>query len=136
MPPLPLVGVGWGEGEYCVIINHMKHTNIARILRKQQTPQEAKLWNLLRNRQFFGLKFKRQHPIGDYVVDFVCIEQKIIVELDGGQHNIPVNIIKDSERTIFLESEGYRVFRIWNNDVDNNLEGVFLELKRQIIDGD
>ena len=90
----------------------------------------------MRNRQFFGLKFKRQHPIGDYVVDFVCIEQKIIVELDGGQHNIPVNIIKDSERTIFLESEGYRVFRIWNNDVDNNLEGVFLELKRQIIDGD
>ena len=114
----------------------MKKTLLARKLRKEQTIQESKIWNLLRNRQFFGLKFKRQYPIGEYIADFVCIEKHIIIELDGGQHNSPENIAKDIERTRYLITNGFKVLRIWNNEVDNNLEGVFLELKRQIVENE
>ena len=103
-------------------------TNNARNLRKNQTPQEQKLWNLLRNRRYKNLCFKRQFIIGNYIVDFVCREKKLIIELDGGQHNIDANITYDEERTKYLETEGYRVLRFWNNDIDNNIEGVFLKI--------
>ena len=112
----------------------MKHTQLARVLRSNQTKQEHKLWSLLRNRQFFGLKFKRQYPIADYIADFICIEKSIIIELDGGQHNQIKNIDNDKVRTKYLESQGYRVIRVWNNEGDNNFEGVFLYLKEQIIE--
>ncbi len=69
---------------------------LARNLRKNQTPQEQKLWHYIRNNQL-GVKFKRQHPIGDYIVDFVCREKWLIIELDGSQHNEDNNIIKDKE---------------------------------------
>ena len=111
----------------------MKRTQFARILRKKQTSQEQKLWSLLRNRQFFGLKFKRQYPIGEYIVDFICVEKSLIIELDGGQHNIDDNIKKDENRTKYLNSKGYQVIRVWNNEVDKNLEGVFLYLKKEIL---
>ncbi len=97
-------------------------TNNARDLRKNQTPQEQKLWNLLRNRGYKNLCFKRQFIIGSYIADFVCREKRLIIELDGGQHNVDTNIIYDKERTKYLESKGYRVLRFWNNDVDNNIE--------------
>ena len=102
-----------------------KKYHIARKLRKNSTIQERILWKILRNRQFKNLKFRRQFPIGEYIVDFVCEEKRIIIELDGGQHNEFENIIKDNKRTKFLESEGYKVIRFWNNDILNNLEGVF-----------
>lgn len=76
---------------------------------------EKRLWNHLRNRQLGGHKFRRQKPIGSYIVDFVCIEKKMIIEIDGGQHAIEQ--AKDEKRTEFLEENGYMVLRFWNNDV-------------------
>ncbi len=105
-----------------------KKYQIARKLRKNSTSQEQKIWNLLRNRQFLGLKFKRQVPIYNYVVDFVCEEKKLIIEIDGGQHNEPNNINEDNIRTNILEKEGYKVIRFWNNEIDNNIEGVYQKL--------
>jgi len=96
----------------------------AKELRKNQTNQEKKLWYELRNRRFFDLKFKRQVPIGNYVVDFLCVEKMLIIELDGGQHNFDKNVVYDKQRTIFLEGLGYKVLRFWNNDINENLEGV------------
>ena len=100
-------------------------TKYARELRKTQTPQEEKLWKVLRNRRYKNLCFKRQRPIGEYIVDFVCREKKLIIEIDGGQHNEEANIDYDNKRTKYLEEEGYTVLRFWNNEVDNNIEGVF-----------
>ena len=104
----------------------------ARNLRREQTEQEKILWSIIRNRQFYGLKFKRQVPIGVYIADFCCNEKKLIIELDGGQHNEPNNIKYDKNRTKFLENEGYKIIRFWNNDINDNLEGVYTKLKQEI----
>jgi very-short-patch-repair endonuclease len=80
------------------------------------------LWNLLRNRQLTGHKFRRQVPIGRYIVDFLCFERGIIVELDGGQHQGQAGY--DYERTQFLESGGYRVLRFWNNQIFEEIDAV------------
>ena len=101
---------------------------LARNLRKNSTKEEYIIWQILRNRKFFNLKFKRQVPIGKYIVDFLCEEKNLIIEIDGGQHNSDTNIIKDEERTKFLESKGYKVIRFWNNDINNNLDGVYQQL--------
>ena len=101
----------------------------ARNLRKNMTAQECKLWQLIRNRQFHGLRFLRQYIIGKYIADFVCREKKIIIELDGGQHNEEQNIILDTERTKYLKSKGYLVIRFWNNDIDHNIEDVYQKLE-------
>ena len=85
------------------------------------TDVETVIWNALRNRQLSGHKFRRQASIGPYIVDFLCIEQKLVVELDGGQHEE----IKDADRTAFLEAERYWVIRFWNHEVQENCEGVF-----------
>ncbi|MBI4715003.1 MAG: endonuclease domain-containing protein [Nitrospirae bacterium] len=87
----------------------------ARELRKNLTEVERKLWRHLRLRQLEGYKFRRQQPIGRFIVDFVCFEKKLIVELDGGQHS--EQIVYDSQRTAWLESQGYRVLRFWNHQV-------------------
>jgi very-short-patch-repair endonuclease len=92
-----------------------------RKLRKAMTPAELKLWWRLRNRGV-EIKFRRQHPIGPYVVDFCSIEAMLIVEIDGGQHDQEENRRADSRRTQYLEEQGYRVLRLWNNDVLNNCE--------------
>ena len=105
---------------------------LARKLRKNSTKEELAIWSILRNRQFFNLKFKRQVPIGNYIVDFVCEEKKLIIELDGGQHNQPEEQEYDKMRTEFLNSKGYRVVRFWNNDINSNLAGVYEELSRLI----
>ena len=107
-------------------------TILARNLRKNSTIQERRLWNLLKNRQFHNLKFKRQQPIGDYIVDFICKEAKIIIEVDGGQHNEPENIEYDKTRTEYLNTLGYKVIRFWNNEIYENIEGVLLRLKEEI----
>ena len=104
----------------------------ARNLRRQQTEQEKILWSILRNRQFYGLKFKRQVPIGVYIADFCCNEKKLIIELDGGQHNEPDSIEYDKKRTEFLKGEGYKVIRFWNNDINDNLEGVYTKLQQEV----
>jgi len=93
----------------------------AQQLRRELTDAERKLWSVLRNRQLEDAKFRRQQPIGPFIVDFVCQERRLIVEADGGQHaENPV----DERRTTFLESKGYRVLRFWNNDILNNLDAV------------
>jgi very-short-patch-repair endonuclease len=92
----------------------------AKELRKNSTDAENLLWNRLRAKQLNGLKVRRQHPIGNYIVDFICIKEKIIIEVDGGQHTKE----KDKEREECLEEQGYIVLRFWNNEVLTNIEGV------------
>ena len=92
----------------------------ARELRKNPTEVERKLWKYLRLRQLGGYKFRSQQPLGSYIVDFVYLEKKLIVELDGGQHSIQINY--DAKRTEWLETHGFRVLRFWNNDVLEEIE--------------
>lgn len=87
----------------------------ARKLRRDSSDAELRLWHFLRNRHLANHKFRRQHPFPPYVVDFVCIEETLIVELDGGQHL--GQVVRDEKRTAFLEAKGYRVIRFWNDDV-------------------
>jgi very-short-patch-repair endonuclease len=93
----------------------------ARILRKQPTPAEIKLWAYIRNYKL-GVKFRRQHAIGNYIPDFCCIKKKLIIELDGSQHLEQAEY--DEERTKYFESLGYKVIRFWNNDVMKDINGV------------
>lgn len=104
----------------------------AHFLRKKQTPQEIKMWARLRNRQFHKLKFRRQCVIGRYIVDFLCMENKLIIEIDGWQHNQEFSGINEIERTKYLEKEGYHIVRFWNNEIDQNINGVFLRLEEEI----
>jgi very-short-patch-repair endonuclease len=94
----------------------------ARALRANPTDAERKLWTVLRNRQTAGCRFRRQAPIGRYIVDFVCFERGLVVEVDGGQHAIEAE--RDDVRSAWLESQGYRVLRFWNNEVLENADGV------------
>jgi len=94
----------------------------AKRLRRDQTDAERLLWTRLRDRQLNGYKFRRQRPIERYVVDFVCIERRLVVELDGGQHAEQMR--KDDLRTAEIVRRGFRVIRFWNNDVIANIEGV------------
>ena len=101
----------------------MKH-DFARTLRREQTDFERKLWYALRNRRLGEFKFRRQQPIGPYVVDFVCFETRLVVELDGSQHDRAENVAADCVRTKFLESRGYRVLRFRNQALIESLDGV------------
>jgi very-short-patch-repair endonuclease len=103
-------------------------TPVARKLRKNPTEAEKKLWALIRADQL-GVRFRRQYPVGPYVVDFYCSSARLIIEADGGQHN---ENSSDMIRTAFLEGQGYRVLRFWNHDVLNNPEGV-LERIREVL---
>lgn len=107
----------------------MKHA-FARKLRREQTDVERRLWYALRNRQAGKLKFRRQQPLGPYIVDFVCFEKKLIVELDGSQHALPENVAKDLARTAFLEAQGYRIIRFWNHDVNEDIDCVIEAIYR------
>jgi very-short-patch-repair endonuclease len=96
-------------------------TGFARRLRREQTPHEARLWALLRGRRFLNYRFRRQVPIGPYIADFLCHGRRLIVELDGSQHaDDPEDAVRDAE----LQRRGYRVLRIWNNDMTSNENGV------------
>jgi very-short-patch-repair endonuclease len=103
---------------------------IAKELRKNQTPQEIILWSRLRAKKFNKLKFRRQHPIGRYIVDFVCYEKKLIIGLDGRQHKEDDRKEYDRVRTEFLKGEGFKVLRFWNNDVNKNLNGILVEIEK------
>ena len=95
---------------------------LQRKLRNQATDAEHRLWQHLRGRQLQGCKFRRQHPFGHYVLDFACLERKLAIELDGGQH--AGEAAYDMHRTNQLESGGFKVLRFWNNEVFENIEGV------------
>ena len=92
----------------------------ARRLRQDLTDAERKLWQCLRNRQLEGLKFRRQHPVPPYIVDFVCLSNRMVIELDGSQHTHAV----DASRTRYLQSQGFHVLRFWSNEVLTNPEAV------------
>jgi very-short-patch-repair endonuclease len=94
----------------------------ARELRRQLTDAEQRLWSIPRLRQVDGLKFRRQVPIGRYIADFVCLEQRLVIEVDGGQHADRAE--QDAVRTAWLRTHGFEVLRFWNNDVLGNLDGV------------
>jgi very-short-patch-repair endonuclease len=96
----------------------------ARQLRKQSTDAERLLWRHLRSRQLNGYKFRRQQPIGRFILDFVCFEKCLVVELDGGQHNDGQQAIYDVERNKWIEQLGYRVVRFWDHDVLKQVETV------------
>ena len=102
----------------------------AKSLRANQTETEQRLWYHLRAHRFMGLKFKRQKPMGRYIVDFVCMERGLIVELDGGQHADAV--MKDQRRDAWLRGQGYTVLRFWNNEVMQNLEGVLERIRSAV----
>ena len=103
-------------------VDFAKTLNNARHLRRTMTDVERKLWAVLRNRGVCDAKFKRQAPVGSFIADFVCTEAMLIVELDGGQH--ADNIEADKRRTAWLECNGFKVVRFWNNEVLQNFEGV------------
>ncbi len=95
--------------------------DFAKLLRHQMTDAERRLWRHLRAHRLSGIKFKRQQPIGRYIVDFVCFHSRLVIEIDGGQH---LRNVRDSERDAWMLGQGFRVLRFWNNEVLGNLEGV------------
>ena len=104
-------------------------TGVARKLRNDMTDAERRLWSHLRASQLGGVKFIRQHPIGDFVVDFACRSARIAIELDGGQHS---DSATDDARTAIIEAHGYRVIRFWNNDVLQNTDGVLTAILEEL----
>ncbi len=98
---------------------------LAKANRNNPTDAEMKLWQMLKQNKM-GYKFRRQHRVGNYIVDFICIEKGLIIECDGGQHSQEV----DKERTSFLTTKGYKILRFWNIDIFKNIEGVWLEIAK------
>jgi very-short-patch-repair endonuclease len=125
-----LRGEGWGGGEQTVTENDNRVT-IAQNLRKRSTDTERLLWKYLRAKQIAGFKFRRQHPIGAYVVDFVCLERHLIIEVDGGQHAEEKE--KDCKRDKWLQDEGYVVLRFWNSEVLKNIEAVLAVIMKHCL---
>nr|WP_082132299.1 endonuclease domain-containing protein [Luteimonas sp. FCS-9] len=101
----------------------------ARRLRRDMTRAERALWRHLRMRQVEGARFRRQHPVGPYVVDFVCLARRLVIEVDGGQH---AGSASDAMRDAFLRMRGYRLLRFWNHDVLGNPEGVCLRVRQAL----
>jgi very-short-patch-repair endonuclease len=104
----------------------------AHDLRYNSTEAEANLWTYLRSHRLRNVHFRRQHPIGKYIVDFCAPRQKLIIELDGSQHLDQED--QDMERTSFLASKGYRVIRFWNHEVSNHLDGVIMVIEQALVD--
>jgi very-short-patch-repair endonuclease len=105
----------------------------AREMRSDATKAENILWQALRNRQLDGLKFKRQVPLEGYILDLVCFEARLIVEVDGGQHS---ESEKDAVRDRHFEMKGLRTLRFWNDEVVQNIDGVFLTILAEVRTGD
>jgi very-short-patch-repair endonuclease len=111
-------------------LHDAKYRNFAKRLRRDQTDAESVFWYNVRSRRLAGFKFKRRYPVAPYIVDFVCIESKLIVKLDGGQHAIQWSY--DEKRTEFLETRGYRVLRFWNDEILKNRDGVLETVLRAL----
>ena len=105
-------------------------TGRARALRRRMTDAEKLIWSRIRDRRLSRVKFKRQHSLCGYIVDFVALDLKLVVEIDGGQHG--ERVIEDEARTRVLEESGYNVVRFWNHDVLGNIEGVLEALVQEL----
>ncbi len=108
----------------------MNQKQFARHLRKNMTPEESLLWSRIRKKQIHGHRFRRQHPIGPYIVDFICLEENLIIEIDGGQHNQPSQ--EERYRADYLEKHGYQTLRFWNHEVRNELTAVLDTIARSL----
>lgn len=106
-----------------------KYIKFAKKLRTNQTDAELRVWQALRAGRLMNYKFRRQVPIVEFIVDFVCFEQKLIIEIDGGQH---LESAQDAFRDARLKAMGFRVIRLWNNDVMQNLEGILMVILQQL----
>ena len=104
----------------------------ARHLRRGQTDAERLLWGHLRARRLGGFKFRRQEPRAPFIVDFVCLERRLVVELDGSQHGEDAAVAYDVRRTAVLNAQGFRVLRFWNTDVLKHLDGVLDDIRREL----
>jgi cobalamin-dependent methionine synthase I len=104
----------------------------AKEMRNKPTEAEKMLWNVLSNKGIEGFKFRRQHIIGEYIVDFVCLEKKLVIELDGSIHNLQEQVERDKERTIWLESKGFKVVRYSNRQVLNDLENTIVSISKEL----
>ena len=111
---------------YTRTIKNLK--KLVKDLRKNQTLPEQIFWHKIRARRFSNYKFRRQVQIGNYIVDFVCYEKNLIVELDGREHLTDESLEYDKTRTEYLQSRGFRVLRYFNKDVFNNIDNVLLDL--------
>jgi very-short-patch-repair endonuclease len=96
----------------------------AKQLRIDSTPAEKRLWVQLRNRQLAKQKFRRQVPVGPYVVDFICLERKLIIEIDGWTHSTEAEVSNDKRRTSYVESQGYKVIRFQNVEIKDGMDEV------------
>jgi len=108
-------------------------TKLAREQRKSENLWEANLWRYLRAHRFLNLQFKRQLPIGPYIVDFCCRSKMLVIELDGGQHSDKKISKKDIHKQRYLESLGFTVLRFWNTDIRSNIESVLENIRQSII---
>lgn len=106
---------------------------LANKFRKSLTEAERKLWGIIRRKQLGGFRFRRQVVFGKFVLDFVCFDPKIVIEVDGGQHNDEENKKYDRLRTEYLQSHGYRVLRFWNFQIFNEIEVVAEEILRNCL---
>ena len=113
------------------ILNLKDKKETRKNLRNNSTVQEIILWSRLRRSQL-GFKFRRQESIGKFIVDFYCPKKKLIIEIDGCQHKELKQSKWDLERKVFLEKEGFIILRFWNNEVNNNLDGVILEIEKYL----
>lgn len=111
------------------IFNHSKLLKRRKELRKSLTKEEYQLWFYLKNKNL-GFKFRRQHGIGPYIVDFYCKEKNLVIELDGSQHIEAKEY--DKERDLYLQTLGIKVIRFWNSEIENNIEGVLIKIKKEI----
>lgn len=125
MSPSPLAGEGLGRGQGSHPTPKLLRTR-AKAMRSAPTDAERKLWAILRAKRLAEYKFKRQVPIDRYIVDFVCLRQRLIIEVDGGQHSPS----SDARRDAYLLGQGFRILRFWNNEILINEEGV----SRRILD--
>ncbi|MFO1243497.1 MAG: endonuclease domain-containing protein [Rickettsiales bacterium] len=121
LKPPPACGGRFGGGN--ATSRNLKAMKNADALRKNLTEAEKKLWSILRGKQLSGFKFRRQQSIGPYIVDFACMKHHLVIELDGGQHAMQESY--DAGRTVFLEEHGFQIIRFWNNDVTENMDGVY-----------
>ena len=105
----------------------------ANAMRKEMTEAEQTLWSVIRKRQLLGFKFRRQHPISQFIADFYCHEKKLVVEVDGGYHNEPTQAEHDQQRTYELEKIGIRVLRFSNEEIKDDMEAVIEKIRKYLI---